>query len=231
MMNCADKKLIKLWRKNRDVVRKSCLVPAEMVIVLVIFLSNFSLDTKNKIGCIDEGVYMAVAYYLMPLFLIILFFKIYWEEFSSGYVMIDLLSGYSRSEMICIKLLTGAGYSILILFLPFALNYIIFCIISFSAGPFLQFISLESLGTALSALINYSFYSVFLNTLFLIVFLALKLKPGLKYILWIMEAGLFFFVHIRFAGRTILSVEYLLFAVITAFNMAVLIRLFKAVDL
>ena len=126
MMNCADKKLIKLWRKNRDVVRKSCLVPAEMVIVLVIFLSNFSLDTKNKIGCIDEGVYMAVAYYLMPLFLIILFFKIYWEEFSSGYVMIDLLSGYSRSEMICIKLLTGAGYSILILFLPFALNYIIF---------------------------------------------------------------------------------------------------------
>ena len=64
MMNCADKKLIKLWRKNRAVVRKSRLVPAEMVIVLVIFLSNFSLDTKNKIGCIDEGVYMAVAYYL-----------------------------------------------------------------------------------------------------------------------------------------------------------------------
>lgn len=226
MMNCVNRTLINLWRKNRVVVRNSHLISAEIVVIFIIFLSNFSLDTNDKIGSIDRGVYMSVTYYLMPLFLLILFFKIYWEEFNNGYVMIDLLSGYSRTEIISIKLLTGIIYSMFILFFPFFLNSIIFYIVKLSIKLFL-----DSFKMVVNAFLNYVLYAAFLNTLFILIFLSFKTKSSLKYILWIMEIGFFFLVHILLAGRTDLLEEYLLFAVIVAFNIAILIRIFKVIDL
>lgn len=226
MMNCVNRTLINLWRKNRVVVRNSHLISAEIVVIFIIFLSNFSLDTNDKIGSIDRGVYMSVTYYLMPLFLLILFFKIYWEEFNNRYVMIDLLSGYSRTEIISIKLLTGIIYSIFILFFPFFLNSIIFYIVKLSIKLFL-----DSFKMVVNAFLNYVLYAAFLNTLFILIFLSFKTKSSLKYILWIMEIGFFFLVHILLAGRTDLLEEYLLFAVIVAFNIAILIRIFKVIDL
>lgn len=221
----------KLLKKNIFLIKRYLILYGEVLLVFLILLGNMFRNETDRIVFLYTGVFLSVTRFLMPIFMIILFLKIYCEDIGEGHIKVDILLGYKRNEILGSKLCMGSFISIMMFIVPYFLLYAFLYMFQFDYAIIADYFTSDEIGKAINACINYILCCVYFNSFFLTTYLLIKKAFRHKLIYSICEIIISVIEVFQWLNIT-MNVDKVIFSIcLVIFQLILNVRVFRMIDL